>query len=98
MEIDKVYNRYLCLNCSQHDCVYKLLTSGLCLICEKKVCICDDFINEDWRHSILKSFSLPIPSSSSDFDVFTPPKSIAKPLPKTYVVVVATLVNEQIEY
>jgi hypothetical protein len=96
MEIDKVYNRYLCPNCSQHDCVCRLLASGLCLTCEKKTCICDDFVNEDWEHSLPSSphaFSPTMPSSPSDFDIITPPKQKVK----IYVVVVATPVNEQVE-
>jgi hypothetical protein len=54
-------------------------------------------MNEDWKHSLPKSSSLPMSSSPFDFDVITPPKSIAEPSSKTYVAVVATLVNEQVE-
>jgi hypothetical protein len=38
-----------------------------------------------------------MPSSPLDFDFITPSKSIAEPPPKTYVAVVVTPVNKQIE-
>jgi hypothetical protein len=41
--------------------------------------------------------SLPIPSSSSDFDIITSPKPITGPPPKTYATVMTTPVNEQVE-
>jgi hypothetical protein len=98
MEIDKVYNRYLCPDYSQHDCICRLLTSGGCLTCEKKICICDELVKADWKHS-LSSFppSFPMPSLFSDFDFITPPKTTTVPVTKTYTVVVAIPVNEQVE-
>jgi hypothetical protein len=92
INIDKIYNRYLCLDCSQHDCICKLLVNGLCLTCEKKVCICDELIKADWSLP-LPSFP-PILSSPSDFDYVLPPKAISAPVTKTYTTVVSTPVNE----
>jgi hypothetical protein len=55
IDVAKVYNRYLYSECSQYDCVCKLLTNGLCLICKKKVCICDELLNTDWRQPLHSS-------------------------------------------
>jgi hypothetical protein len=41
--------------------------------------------------------SLPIPSFSFDFDCVTPSKTITALIIKTYMTVVATPVNEQVE-
>jgi hypothetical protein len=55
-------------------------------------------MNEDWGHPLPKT-SFPripsptMPSSPSDFDITTP----SKPVAKTYMTVVATPVNEQVE-
>jgi hypothetical protein len=86
----------LCSDCSQHDCICKLLTNGLCLTCEKKVYICEDLVKADWEQ-LLSSSSSPMPASFSDFDYVTPPKTITVLATKTYIVVVATPVNEQME-
>jgi hypothetical protein len=101
MEIEKVYNRYLCPDCSQYDYICKLLASGCCLTCKKKVCICNDFVKEDWEH-LLPTFSSPsafspMPSLFSNFDIITPPKAITVPVTKTYATIAATPVNEQVE-
>jgi hypothetical protein len=91
-----VYNRYLCSDCSQYDCICKLLTSGCCLTCEKKVYICEDLVKTDWEY-LLPSSSLSIPSSPFDFDCVILSKTITVPVTKTYATVVATLVNEQVK-
>jgi hypothetical protein len=76
------------------------------LTCEKKVCICNELINNDWEQPLpssslpmlaLSSLSALMPSSSSDFDCVTPSKTITTPITKTYAVVVATLINEQVK-
>jgi hypothetical protein len=95
MNIDKIYNRYLCPDCSQHNYIYKLLTNGLCLTCEKKVCICDKLIKADWNLPLPSSPLMP--SSPSDFDCILLPKAISAPVTKTYAIVVSTPVNEQVE-
>jgi hypothetical protein len=66
------------------------------LTCEKKVCICEDLIKTDWKQSLPTS-SLLIPSSPSDFDCVTLSKTITVPVTKTYITVIATLVNKQVE-
>jgi hypothetical protein len=97
MDIAIVYNRYLYPDCSQHNCVCKLLTNGLCLTCEKKVCICDELLNADWGQPLLSS--LPMPSLPSDFDIITLSKAISVPSPKTYTAVVTLTLfsNNQIQ-
>jgi hypothetical protein len=93
MDIEIVNNRYLCPDCSQHDCICRLLINHLCLICEKKVYICNKLIKTDW--------DLPLPSSPSmllslsDFDCILLPKTIPVPVPKTYAVVVSTTVSNE---
>jgi hypothetical protein len=90
-----VYNRYLYPDCSQHDCICRLLTSGLCLTYEKKVCICEKLIKTDWNHSLPSS--PPMLSSPSNFNCVSSSKTIPTTVPKTYATVVSTLVNEQVE-
>jgi hypothetical protein len=71
------------------------------LTCEKKVCICDEFIKADWKHPLFSFSSPPAFSRMSslpfDFNIVTPPTTITVPVTKTYAAVVATPVNEQIE-
>jgi hypothetical protein len=96
MNIDIVNNRYLYLDYSQHDCICRLLANGLCLICKKKVCICDELLKADW--DLLLPSSPLMPLSPSNFNYISLPKAIPASVSKTYTAVVFTPVsNEQMK-